>query len=81
MSTTINTFYVEPATGEPLGLRWIGLPQVEADGLACVACGRHYLTAPVRRVPVGRADATDSQVFACADVCADVVAQEARNAA
>ena len=41
-----------------------GLAPVQADGLACVACGVDYLQVPVPHVPVGRSE-TDSQVFAC----------------
>jgi hypothetical protein len=41
-----------------------GLTQVQADGLACVVCGAHYLRVHVPHVPVGRSG-TGSQVFAC----------------
>jgi hypothetical protein len=49
-----------------------GLNPAQADGLACVHCGIDYLTAGVPRRPVGRSE-TDSQVFACADVCVDAL--------
>lgn len=52
---------------------WTGLSPAQADGRSCVVCGRDYLRdrRPVRRVPVGRAKNTTSQVFACVDRCAD----------
>ncbi|MFR9758189.1 hypothetical protein [Streptomyces sp. TR06-5] len=43
---------------------WTGLNERQADGLACVACGRDYLQSPLPHYPVGRS-ATGSQVFAC----------------
>lgn len=42
-----------------------GLTVLQADGLACVACGADYLRSRVPHVPVGRS-VTGSQVFACA---------------
>lgn len=53
-----------------------GLTPLQADGLACVACGADYLRVRVPHVPVGRS-ATGSQVFACVGCCAD----DARHAA
>lgn len=53
---------------------WNGLSPAQADGHACVLCGRDYLrdrARPVRRVPVGRDRCTHSQVFACVGRCAD----------
>jgi hypothetical protein len=47
---------------------WTGLTATQADGLACVSCGRNYLTSRVTRHSVGRSH-TDSQVFACSDTC------------
>jgi hypothetical protein len=52
---------------------WEGLNTGQGDGRACVTCGRDYLhsrQAPTRRVPVGRALSTGSQVFACVGECA-----------
>lgn len=53
-----------------------GLTPVQADGLACVACGADYLRIRVPHVPVGRS-VTGSQVFACLGCCS----AEARRAA
>ena len=51
---------------------WTGLDVVAADGLACVLCGRSFLSRGSRmRLPVGRSDA-DSQVFACVGDCAEL---------
>lgn len=51
---------------------WTGLDVVAADGLACVVCGRSFLSRGSRvRLPVGRSD-TDSQVFACVGDCDDL---------
>jgi hypothetical protein len=47
-----------------------GLTMVQADGLACVACGAEYLHVRVPHVPVGRS-VTGSQVFACVGCCLD----------
>jgi hypothetical protein len=47
---------------------WTGLDAVQANGLACVTCGRNYLHHRVAHQPVGRSH-TGSQVFACADTC------------
>ena len=44
-----------------------GLTALQADGLACVACGADYLRV---HVPVGRS-VTGSQVFACVGCCPD----------
>lgn len=41
-----------------------GLSPLQADGLACVACGADYLRVSIPHVPVGRS-VTGSQVFAC----------------
>jgi hypothetical protein len=50
-----------------------GLTADQADGLACVICGRDYLRAPgSASVPVGRS-VTGSQVFACVGRCAEAV--------
>ncbi|MGH3885210.1 MAG: hypothetical protein ACRDSZ_01360 [Pseudonocardiaceae bacterium] len=40
------------------------LTALQADGLACVACGADYFCVRVPHVPVGRS-VTGSQVFAC----------------
>ncbi|GAA0632577.1 hypothetical protein GCM10010174_62070 [Kutzneria viridogrisea] len=55
------------------------LTQAQADGLACVACGRDYLHDPARTPssPVGQS-ATGSQIFACAPGCVDQAAGGAR---
>ena len=51
---------------------WTGLDAVAADGLACVLCGRDFLSRGSRgRLPVGRSE-TDSQVFACIGDCAEL---------
>jgi len=53
---------------------WSGLSPAQAEGHACVVCGRDYLRErahPTRWVPVGRAEGTTSQVFACVGRCAD----------
>ena len=51
---------------------WTGLDAVAADGLACVLCGRDFLSRGSRgRLPVGRSE-TDSQVFACVGDCAEL---------
>jgi hypothetical protein len=47
-----------------------GLSSLQADGLACVACGADYLRVRVPHVPIGRS-ATGSQVFACVGCCLD----------
>ncbi|PKW14291.1 hypothetical protein [Saccharopolyspora spinosa] len=47
-----------------------GLTALQADGLACVVCEVNYLYVQVASVPVGRSK-TGSQVFACADRCAE----------
>ncbi|MFC0539894.1 hypothetical protein [Kutzneria chonburiensis] len=47
-----------------------GLTPVQADGLACVACGADYLRVRVPHVPVGRS-VTGSQVFACVGCYSD----------
>lgn len=49
----------------------------QADGVACVVCGRNFLQNPVNSTAVGREPATDSQVFACVEPCAQTIAQEA----
>ncbi len=46
-----------------------GLSPVQADGLACVICHRDYLTDTHPSRPVGTAEATGSQVFACTGGC------------
>lgn len=53
-----------------------GLSPLQADGLACVACGADYRRVRVPSVPVGRSE-TGSQVFACVGCRLD----EARRAA
>jgi hypothetical protein len=51
---------------------WSGLDVLAADGLACVICGRDFLSrAPRVRLPVGRSH-TGSQVFACVGDCAEM---------
>jgi hypothetical protein len=49
-----------------------GLSALQADGLACVACGVDYFRVHVPHVPVGRS-VTGSQVFACVGCCPDEV--------
>lgn len=46
----------------------IGLTAVQADGLACVACGADYLIIATPHVPMGRS-VTGSQVFICVGCC------------
>lgn len=41
---------------------------MQADGLACVACGRLYTHSGTPHRPVGRSH-TGSQVFACTGEC------------
>jgi hypothetical protein len=48
------------------------LSAMQADGLACVACGADYLRVRVPHVPVGRS-VTGSRVFACVGRCLDDV--------
>lgn len=49
-----------------------GLTAAQADGLACVVCGRDYLRASgVVSLLVGRS-LTGSQVFACEGRCGEV---------
>ncbi len=45
-----------------------GLTDVQADGLACVACGADYLRVRVAHRPAGRS-VTGSQVFVCSPAC------------
>ncbi|MGH3902327.1 MAG: hypothetical protein ACRDTA_29565 [Pseudonocardiaceae bacterium] len=52
------------------------LTALQADGLACVACGADYLRVHVPHVPVGRS-VTGSQVFACVDCCPNDVQRRA----
>ncbi|MGW1682359.1 hypothetical protein [Saccharopolyspora sp. NPDC002376] len=47
-----------------------GLSELQADGLACVACEANYLRVRVSAVPVGRS-VTGSQVHACVGQCAE----------
>ncbi|MFF8728903.1 hypothetical protein ACF073_20735 [Streptomyces sp. NPDC015171] len=49
----------------------------QADGMACVVCNADFLNAKITSVPVGRSPADESQVFACKDPCAAVIADEA----
>ncbi|MGW0882902.1 hypothetical protein [Streptomyces sp. NPDC002671] len=49
----------------------------QADGMACVVCNADFLTAKITSIPVGRSPANESQVFACKDPCAAVIADEA----
>ena len=51
-----------------------GLSPLQADGLACAACGAGYLRVCVPHVPVGRS-VTGSQVFACVGCCPDQARQ------
>ncbi|GCB53541.1 hypothetical protein [Streptomyces sp. NL15-2K] len=53
----------------------------QTDGMACVVCGINFLTTKITSVPVGRSPADDSQVFACKDPCAVVIAHEAERMA
>jgi len=52
------------------------LTALQADGLACVACGADYLCVRIPHVPVGRS-VTGSQVFACVGCCPDDVQRTA----
>lgn len=47
----------------------------QADGTACVTCGRVFRADPVPHVPVGHSH-TGSQVFACVGACADAAGGE-----
>ncbi|MFG2927977.1 hypothetical protein [Streptomyces achromogenes] len=49
----------------------------QADGMACVVCNADFLNTKITSVPVGRSPADESQVFACKDPCAAVIADEA----
>ncbi len=50
--------------------RWVDLSYAQADGLACVVCGRDFaVDGHITHLPVGRS-ATGSQVFACERTCA-----------
>ncbi|GHE11516.1 hypothetical protein GCM10010339_71580 [Streptomyces alanosinicus] len=49
----------------------------QADGMACVVCNADFLNAKITSLPVGRSPADESQVFACKDPCAAVIADEA----
>jgi excisionase family DNA binding protein len=49
------------------------LTPAQADGLACVVCGRDFLAQPVRMRPVGRSH-TGSQIFACSGHAQDAIA-------
>lgn len=50
---------------------WKVLDDQQADGFACVICGRDFVRDPARRLPVGWS-VTDSQVFACIGECTDL---------
>jgi hypothetical protein len=56
-----------PAAGDR---SWDGLDPAQADGLACVICGRNVLRGNKVSLPVGRSH-TGSQVFACVGACAE----------
>jgi len=49
-----------------------GLDRLQADGLACVACGANYLDVVVPHVPVGHSE-TGSQVFVCRNCPAEPI--------
>ncbi|MFJ6669178.1 hypothetical protein [Streptomyces sp. NPDC091383] len=53
----------------------------QADGMACVVCGADFLTGKITSVSVGRSPADESQVYACKDPCAAVIAREAERMA
>jgi len=53
---------------------WIGLGLAQADGQACVVCGRNFRIRRSVSVPVGRSR-TGSQVFACVGRCAEAAAE------
>lgn len=53
-----------------------GLSPAQADGQACVACGRNFRAKGSVAVPVGRSS-TGSQVFACVRGCVDDAAERA----
>lgn len=52
-----------------------GLSAAQADGQACVVCGRSFRVGGSVAVPVGRSVSTGSQVFACVSGCADEAAE------
>jgi hypothetical protein len=51
---------------------WVGLTSQQANGTACVVCGRDHRRSATAHVPVGYALLTASQVFACEGACAEV---------
>jgi hypothetical protein len=51
------------------GFVWLCLTALQADGLACVICGRNFLTEPAVSRPVGFSQVSGSQVFACKGEC------------
>ncbi|MDO0912104.1 hypothetical protein QQM39_15000 [Streptomyces sp. DT2A-34] len=53
----------------------------KGDGLACVVCGASFIDARVTSVPVGRNPADESEVFACKEPCAVVLAEDAERMA
>lgn len=61
--------YLEPTEAEPIFAQLTG-PQ--ADGIACVICGRDFMTDHRPAESVGRSAATGSQVFACEPLCAEI---------
>ena len=54
--------------------QWSGLSPLQADGRACVVCGRKFRLRGSVAVPVGRSTVTGSQVFACVRGCASEAA-------
>jgi hypothetical protein len=56
-----------PAAGDRY---WDGLDPTQADGQACVTCGRRFRGSGLVCLPVGRSH-TGSQVFACVGACAE----------
>jgi hypothetical protein len=53
------------------------LSGVQADGMACVLCGANYVKMRIPSVEVGKVPDTDGPVYACADPCAERIADEA----
>ncbi|MFD7131286.1 hypothetical protein [Streptomyces sp. NPDC059894] len=49
----------------------------QADGLACVLCSADYLKMRIPSVEIGKVPETEAPVYACADPCAERIAEAA----
>lgn len=65
--------------GPDLNRMWPDLDPVQAEGEACVVCGRSTAEPGWQGQPVGRS-ATGSQVFACVDACVNLTLTETTEA-